>query len=233
MDMWLRAGAGTGGRARCGALVTAACCTVTTPIAVVTTLTAAALTLTATSIAAALIAAATFGAAATGLRPATTTTAALSAAPAHNRFGFDIRVRFETRNHHLRNFVVQHAFDIAQVIALVHAHQRHRFALVAGAAGTADAVHVIFRNIRQLEVHDVRQLVDVETARGDVRRHQHFDHTLLEIRQRLGARTLALVAVNGGGADAIFAKLIGETVGAVFGAHEHQHLFPVVGLDER
>jgi len=40
--------------------------------------------------------------------------------------------------------------------------------------------------------------IDVETARGDVGGHEHAHGALFEISQRACARTLALVAVNGG-----------------------------------
>ena len=56
---------------------------------------------------------------------------------------------------------------------LVDADQRDRLALRAGAAGAADAVHVVLGHVGQLVVDDVRQLVDVDAARGDVGRHQH------------------------------------------------------------
>ncbi len=41
------------------------------------------------------------------------------------------------------------------------------------ATGTADPVNVIFRYVRQLVVDDVRQFFDIQTTRGDIRRHQH------------------------------------------------------------
>ena len=46
-------------------------------------------------------------------------------------------------------------------------------ARAAGAAGAADAVHVVLGDVRQLVVHDVRQLFDVEAARGEVGRDEH------------------------------------------------------------
>ena len=46
-------------------------------------------------------------------------------------------------------------------------------ARAARAAGAADAVHVVLGDVRQLEVDDVRQLLDVEAARGDVGRDEH------------------------------------------------------------
>ena len=41
--------------------------------------------------------------------------------------------------------------------------------------GAADAVHVVLRHVRQLVVDDVRQLLDVEAARGDVGGDQRDD----------------------------------------------------------
>ena len=52
--------------------------------------------------------------------------------------------------------------DLLHEALFVQAHQAHRLALRAGAAGAADAVHVVFRHVGHLEVHHVGQLVDVE-----------------------------------------------------------------------
>ncbi len=78
----------------------------------------------------------------------------------------------------------------------------------------------------------MRQLVDVQPACGDVSSDQYAHAALLEIRQRLGARTLALVAVNRRGLDAVLFQLLGEFVRAVFGTGEHQHLAPVLRADQ-
>ncbi len=102
----------------------------------------------------------------------------------------------------------------------------------AGTAGTADTVHVIFRHVWQLEVHYLGQLVDVEAAGGDVGRDQHLDAAILEAGQGASTGPLALVAVDGGGADAVLLKLLGNPVGDVLGAGKHQHLLPVVAGDE-
>src|SRR3546814_6967294 len=83
-------------------------------------------------------------------------------------------------------------------------------------------MHVIFRHGRQLEVHDVRQLVDIEATSGDIGCDQHADFVGLELRERLGARTLALVAVQRGSADAGLFELLDQTVGAMLGAREHR-----------
>ena len=130
------------------------------------------------------LATAMIAALARALRPS----AATLTAAHQDRLGLDRRVGFEARNHDLRNLALDQAFDVAQQLVLVDAHQRQRLALGAGAAGAADAVHVVFRHVGQLVVHHVRQLVDVDAARGDVGRHQHPHCAVLEVGQRLGAR---------------------------------------------
>ena len=93
-------------------------------------------------------------------------------------------------------------------------------------------MHVIFGHIGQLKVHHVRQLVDVDAARGNVGRHQHLQFASLELAQGTGAGTLALVAVDGHGGDAFLLQELHQAVGAVLHAREHQHLVPVVLLDQ-
>ncbi len=78
----------------------------------------------------------------------------------------------------------------------------------------------------------MRQLVDVDAARRDVGCHQHLQAAILEFRQRLGTRRLALVAVDRHRADAVLAQLFHQLVGAMLGARKHQHLVPVVRLDQ-
>ena len=63
----------------------------------------------------------------------------------------------------------------AQERRLVDAHQRDRLARLAGPAGPADAVDVVLGDHRQLVVHDVRQLLDVDAAGRDVGRDQDPD----------------------------------------------------------
>ncbi len=89
-------------------------------------------------------------------------------------------------------------------------------------------MHVVFRHVGQVEVHDVRQLDDVQAARGDVGRHQHLQAAGLELGQRARASVLALVAVDRQRRDAVLRQLLGQPVRAVLGARKHQHLEPVV-----
>ena len=79
-------------------------------------------------------------------------------------------------------------------------------------------MHVVFRYIRQIKVHDVWQLVDVDTAGGNIGGHQHAHLTLLEFSQHLGARGLALVAMYRTGLHTLTGQLLYELVGTMFGA---------------
>ncbi len=115
---------------------------------------------------------------------------------------------------------------------LVHAHQRDRLALRTRAAGAADAVHIVFRHVGQVEVDHMRQLVDVDAARRDVGGDQHAQRAGLELRQRPRARRLALVAVDGERRNAVARQLLGQAVGTVLGAREDQYLVPVVVAHE-
>ena len=70
-----------------------------------------------------------------------------------------------------------------------------------GPAGPADAVDVVLRVPRQLEVDDDRQVLDVQAARRDVGRHEDPDVARLEALQRAGPLRLGAVAVDGHGVE--------------------------------
>jgi hypothetical protein len=95
----------------------------------------------------------------------------------------------------------QQALNVAQQAAIVGRHQRDRAAAETGSAGAAGAMNVIGSNQREIEIHDERQLCDVESARREIGRDQHLDAAGLEIRQSLGPGALALVAVNDRGTE--------------------------------
>src|ERR1700730_1303846 len=59
-------------------------------------------------------------------------------------------------------------FDVAQERHLFAVAQRDRDAGGAGARGTADAVHIGLRYVRQVVVYHMTDAVDVDAARGDV-----------------------------------------------------------------
>ena len=65
------------------------------------------------------------------------------------------------------------ALDVAEQVALFRVAERYGDARGASACRAPDAVNIALRHIRQLEVHDVRDLVDIDAARGDIGCDQH------------------------------------------------------------
>jgi hypothetical protein len=75
----------------------------------------------------------------------------------------------------------------------------------AGARGAADAVNIAFRLMRQIEIHHMRDVVDVDAARGDVGGDERADLAFAERFQRTLAGVLRFVAVDGVGGEALLA----------------------------
>ncbi|VVO41641.1 hypothetical protein PS691_05795 [Pseudomonas fluorescens] len=130
------------------------------------------------------------------------------------------------------DFLLGHALDAFQQFFFIRSHQRDRFARTTGTTSTADPVHIVFVDVRQLEVDHVRQLVDIQAASGDIGSNQDPHFTGLEIGQGFGAGVLALVPVNGNGGEAVLVQVLGQAVGAVLGAGEDQDLFPGTGSNQ-
>src|SRR5580704_7565591 len=69
-------------------------------------------------------------------------------------------------------------------------------AVSPGAAGAADAVHVVVGMDRHVEIIDVADVGNIEAARGDVGGDQQRNFVLAELLERRGARRLVHVAVQ-------------------------------------
>src|SRR5215510_1278826 len=72
------------------------------------------------------------------------------------------------------------SFDVAQESGFLGIAKRDRNPVGAGAGGAADAVHVAFRNVRQVVIDDVADAFDVDAARGDVGRDQRAQPSAAE-----------------------------------------------------
>src|SRR5688500_3532406 len=123
---------------------------------------------------------------------------------------------------HHRHRLADQLLDVAQKRPLLDIAERDRHAVGASARGAADAVDIALRHVRQLEVDDVADAVDIDAAGGDVGGDQDPDLALAEAQQRPLALALRLVAVDRVGVDAGLGQLLGDAVGAVLGAGEHQ-----------
>ena len=119
------------------------------------------------------------------------------------RPGLHVPVRHEALLDRPRDGLLEHPLDAAQQVHLVHAHERDRLAGQARPAGPADAMDVVLRVPRELEVDDDRQVLDVEPAGSDVGRDQDADLAGLEALERARPFGLRSVRVDGDGIDAL------------------------------
>ena len=86
-----------------------------------------------------------------------------------------------------RDLSADQVLDSAQQLRVVGRCQREGAAAFTGAAGTADAVDIVFRIERHVEIEDMGQAPDVQSARGHVAGDQQRDLTVAEALQRLFA----------------------------------------------
>ena len=63
--------------------------------------------------------------------------------------------------------------DIVQVRSFLVAAKRNCRTSRTGARRSANTVDIVFRHVRQFEVDDVRHVVDIYPACGDVGGHEH------------------------------------------------------------
>src|SRR4051812_21160459 len=124
----------------------------------------------------------------------------------------------------LRKPLPDRFFYCLQVATLVRRYECERLANLTCAGGPPNPVDVIIRSLGHVEVDHVAQRFDVDPARGDVGGHQNLVLAILESGKRGGALALRPVAVNSLRLDAALHQLLGESVGSVLGAREHQRL---------
>ena len=136
--------------------------------------------------------------------------------------------RLKAGHDHPRQTLVSHSLNRLEHADLIATDQRDRLTLGPGPTGAANAVDIIFGHLRHLVIDHMGQLSDVDTAGGNIGSHQCADLAILELGQRLDARRLALVTVDGHGRNAVIIELFGQAVGAMLGLGKNQHLLPVV-----
>ena len=128
--------------------------------------------------------------------------------------------------------LVHELLDLVELVHVLLSHKRNGPAQLAGAARTANAVDIVGRLGRHVKVHDVAHVADVDAAGEHVGCHQHVDGTVAEGRKGTLALSLAAVAVNRGGLDALALQTTAAAVGAVLGAHKDDGALRALLLEE-
>ncbi len=143
-----------------------------------------------------------------------------------------LRGRRKRRQRHNRQRLTEQPLNIPQQRPLIGRYERNCSPTSTGPRGAADSVNVVFRDVGQFVVDDVRQLFDIETTSGNLSRNQGHDFIRLEVRESAHTRCLTLVAVNGSRGNSASLQLLREAVCSVLRAGEHQDLVPVVLPDQ-
>ena len=97
------------------------------------------------------------------------------------------------------SFQLESTLDGADLVAFVAGCEGGCDAQRTRAAGTAHAMDEIFGRLRQIEVHDMRDVIDVNTAGSDIGGHKDAIEAVLESLESHVALVLRPVAMNGGG----------------------------------
>ena len=139
----------------------------------------------------------------------------------------------EVRQDHARQRRADRALDREEIVLLVRRDERDHLAGGTGACGAAAAVDVVVGGERDVEIHDVRDPLDVDAARRDVGGDQHRILPATKRLERGDAVLLAAVGVDAGRADAAARDGACEAVGVDLALHEHEYRTHALALEER
>ena len=122
-----------------------------------------------------------------------------------------------------RHVLADKLLDVPQEFRLiVTVAERNGDAGCAGAACPPDAVNIGLGDVRQLEVEDVADFLDIDTAGGDVCGHEDPDAAGTEPLHGAVALGLAFVAVDGFALDSLLVEVLDDLVGAMFGPGKNE-----------
>lgn len=113
-------------------------------------------------------------------------------------------------------------FDIPDKGLLVRRAEGDGDAVGSGPASATNAVDVGFRNIWDLVIEDVFQIVDVDAACSDIGCDEHANLAGLEIRQRFLSPVLRFVPMDRLGGDAVLFERSCHDVRAALRARKNE-----------
>ncbi len=132
-----------------------------------------------------------------------------------------------------RNVLPDQPFDRGDRFVVERGDDRNRGAGAAGAAGTADAMHVIVGMMRHVEIEDVADGGNVEAAGGDIGGHQQRDLALAELIERGGARRLVHVAMQGADAEAVLLQRLVDDGDFALAVAEDDRVLEILGVAQQ
>jgi hypothetical protein len=123
--------------------------------------------------------------------------------------------------------------DCPQIIVLIGRNERESIPYFAGPRRPPNAVDVVIRSLRHVEVHDMPQRLDVNSARRDVSRYENLVMSAPETRERGGPLRLRAVPMNPLRPHAALYELLCKSICAVLGPREHECLGDFTTFQQR
>src|SRR5271154_5124915 len=130
---------------------------------------------------------------------------------------------------HSLDLDAQGAFECEQLAALIDGEQSGSEALRAGSSGASHAMDEILGDLRQIVVDDLRDVVHVNAAGGEIGGHEDAGTPLLESGERRGPLRLRAPAVNQRRGETFAGQAEREAFGSALGAREDQAAALVLG----
>src|SRR5580693_6817526 len=120
-------------------------------------------------------------------------------------------------------------FDIFRVRA---AREHERKTAAPRAAGAADTVDIVVGVEGRVEIEDVTDGRNVETARGDITRNKDLDRSGFERLERLRAYGLVEIAVQRRGGEAVLDERFGDHIDVALAVAEDDRVDDLVLADQ-
>jgi hypothetical protein len=84
------------------------------------------------------------------------------------------------------------------LVSIVTGHEGKRISVFVNPSGTADPVDIVIRACRHIVIDDVGNAQDIDTAGGDIGRHQDLDRAVTESFERGLTSLLGKIALQTG-----------------------------------
>ena len=116
---------------------------------------------------------------------------------------------------------MQEPLDRIEIFLIAGRADHHRLAFASGTSGAANAVHVILRVARYIEIEHMADRRHIKPARGHVGGDQKAQLAISKGVQGAGALRLIKIAVDRGGVIAVFIQRLGNNIDIGFAVAEN------------
>ena len=115
------------------------------------------------------------------------------------------------------NTATDKPLERSQRRSILRGHKANGVADRLRATGSSDPMHIVFGMHREVEIDHMRDAIDIDAARCDVRGHEHTNCAALEISERTEALILRSVRMQGCRRNTFTTELPCNAIGTVLG----------------